>query len=113
MAPFLLRRTKDDPTVAPELPPRVERVEYPPLTAEQAALYRAVVEQLERDWRTVADPNLRRGLILAALTRLKLILDHPALYLKEDGTGCVRSVPASACGSWSFWRRPWAPGSAS
>ncbi len=85
VAPFLLRRTKDDPTVAPELPPRVERVEYPPLTAEQAALYRAVVEQLERDWRTVADPNLRRGLILAALTRLKLILDHPALYLKEDG----------------------------
>ncbi|HMG63655.1 MAG TPA: DEAD/DEAH box helicase, partial [Streptosporangiaceae bacterium] len=44
--PFLLRRTKTDPLVAPDLPRKQEMTVLCNLTAEQAALYQAVVDDL-------------------------------------------------------------------
>ncbi|MCZ9337827.1 SNF2-related protein, partial [Streptomyces sp. TRM76130] len=48
--PFLLRRRKSDPGVAPELPPKTETDRPVPLTAEQSALYeqhvRAVMAEI-------------------------------------------------------------------
>ncbi|GAA0946078.1 DEAD/DEAH box helicase [Pseudonocardia zijingensis] len=82
IAPFLLRRRKSDPGIAPELPPKTETDRPVGLTPEQAGLYEAVVaETMERIAR--ADGMERRGLVLGLLTALKQICDHPALYAKE------------------------------
>ncbi|WP_147261766.1 DEAD/DEAH box helicase [Pseudonocardia hierapolitana] len=82
IAPFLLRRRKSDPGIAPELPRKTETDRPVGLTREQAGLYEAVVaETMARIAR--ADGMARRGLVLALLTALKQICDHPALYAKE------------------------------
>ncbi|MFJ7065815.1 SNF2-related protein [Streptomyces sp. NPDC101115] len=81
--PFLLRRRKSDPGIAPELPPKTETDHAVSLTKEQAGLYEAVV----RETLTAiaeADGMERRGLVVKLLTGLKQICNHPAQYLKED-----------------------------
>jgi non-specific serine/threonine protein kinase len=85
LAPFVLRRVKTDPTVMPDLPDKVESYEWTYLTPEQVALYQAIVDSL---FRQVASPMTRikrRGAIVAALTHLKQVTNHPALYLHESG----------------------------
>ena len=42
--PFLLRRRKSDPDIVPDLPPKTETDRVVDLTAEQATLYRAMVD---------------------------------------------------------------------
>ncbi|WP_020579407.1 DEAD/DEAH box helicase [Actinopolymorpha alba] len=84
--PFLLRRRKSDPGIAPELPPKTETDQLVALTREQAALYEACVRETMA--RIQASTGMeRRGLILALLTSLKQICNHPAQYLKEDPPG--------------------------
>jgi superfamily II DNA or RNA helicase len=81
--PFLLRRRKSDPGIAPELPPKTESDHPVALTAEQAGLYEALVRKtLERI--AAAGAMARRGLIVQLLTGLKQICNHPAQFLKED-----------------------------
>ncbi|MFJ9821659.1 DEAD/DEAH box helicase [Streptomyces sp. NPDC101151] len=81
--PFLLRRRKSDPGIAPELPPKTETDHPVELTHEQAGLYEALVrETLDRI--AAADNMARRGLIVKLLTGLKQICNHPAQFLKED-----------------------------
>ncbi|WP_030253681.1 DEAD/DEAH box helicase [Streptomyces violens] len=82
--PFLLRRRKSDPGIAPELPPKTETDRAVALTGEQAALYEAVVREGLADI-AGADGFARRGLVVKLLTSLKQICNHPAQYLKEDG----------------------------
>ncbi|WP_323791105.1 DEAD/DEAH box helicase [Nocardioides sp.] len=83
--PFLLRRRKSDPGIAPELPAKTETDHPLSLTREQVVLYEAFVrETMERIER--ADPDARRGLVLALLTGLKQICNHPAQFLKQSGT---------------------------
>jgi superfamily II DNA or RNA helicase len=80
--PLVLRRLKSDPAIAPELPAKVEQRIFCPLTREQATLYEATVkDMMERI--EAADGMDRRGLILAALTKLKQVCDHPALLLHD------------------------------
>ncbi len=81
--PFLLRRRKSDPGIAPELPPKTETDRAVWLTAEQAALYEAVVRETLAEI-AEADSMARRGLIVKLLTGLKQICNHPAQYLKEE-----------------------------
>ncbi len=82
--PFLLRRTKE--SVAPELPPRVEQTDWCPLSEVQAALYADVLASARAD---VFDAVERKGFersridILAALTRLRQVCDHPVLVDKR------------------------------
>ncbi|WP_370250309.1 DEAD/DEAH box helicase [Nocardioides sp.] len=84
VAPFLLRRRKSDPGIAPELPAKTETDHPLTLTREQVVLYEAFVrETLER--LASLDADARRGLILALLTGLKQICNHPAHFLKESG----------------------------
>ncbi|WNM36234.1 SNF2-related protein [Streptomyces sp. Li-HN-5-11] len=80
--PFLLRRKKSDPGIAPELPPKTETDHVVPLTAEQAGLYEA---QVRETMAKIAESEgiARRGLVLKLLTALKQICNHPAQYLKE------------------------------
>ncbi|MGA5133774.1 DEAD/DEAH box helicase [Streptomyces olivoreticuli] len=82
--PFLLRRRKSDPGIAPELPPKTETDRTVALTKEQAALYEAVVREALAEVEA-ADGFERRGLIVKLLTGLKQICNHPAQFLKEDG----------------------------
>jgi superfamily II DNA or RNA helicase len=82
--PFLLRRRKTDPDIAPELPGKTETDRYVPLSTEQATLYEAVVrENLDAIRRSHGVQ--RRGQVLKLLTELKQICNHPAQYLKESG----------------------------
>jgi SNF2 family DNA or RNA helicase len=82
--PFLLRRRKSDPGIAPELPAKTETDHVVGLTREQVVLYEALVrESMERIEQ--ADEATRRGLVLALLTGLKQICNHPAHYLRQAG----------------------------
>ncbi|WP_078888756.1 DEAD/DEAH box helicase [Streptomyces sclerotialus] len=84
--PFILRRKKSDPGIAPELPPKTETDHPVPLGREQVALYEAAVrETLARI--EAADGMARRGLVMKLLTELKQICNHPAQYLKEAAPG--------------------------
>ncbi len=84
--PFVLRRKKSDPGIAPELPPKTVTDHPVPLSREQAALYEAVVrETLARI--ESAEGMARRGLVMKLLTSLKQICNHPAQYLKESAPG--------------------------
>ncbi|UNZ16209.1 DEAD/DEAH box helicase [Streptomyces sp. 891-h] len=81
--PFLLRRHKTDPGIAPELPPKTETDRAVSLTTEQAGLYEAVVRESLEALRGT-DGIERRGLVVKLLTSLKQICNHPAQFLKED-----------------------------
>ncbi|MEU9192991.1 DEAD/DEAH box helicase [Streptomyces hundungensis] len=81
--PFLLRRRKSDPGIAPELPPKTETDRAVSLTKEQTGLYEAVVRETLAEI-SGADGFERRGLVVKLLTSLKQICNHPAQYLKED-----------------------------
>ncbi|MFF5277594.1 SNF2-related protein [Streptomyces sp. NPDC000133] len=81
--PFLLRRRKSDPGIAPELPPKTETDRTVSLTAEQTGLYEAVVRETLAEI-SGADGFARRGLVMKLLTALKQICNHPAQYLKEE-----------------------------
>jgi superfamily II DNA or RNA helicase len=81
--PFLLRRRKSDPGIAPELPPKTETDRAVALTKEQAGLYEAMVRETLAEI-SGADSMARRGLIVKLLTGLKQICNHPAQFLKED-----------------------------
>ncbi|NLI79599.1 MAG: DEAD/DEAH box helicase [Candidatus Riflebacteria bacterium] len=81
--PYILRRLKTDPEVAPELPPKTEVKTWCSLSREQAVLYETAVNDLKNDLATV-DPLQRRGLILQYLLRFKQTCNHPAQWLKDD-----------------------------
>ncbi|MGH3757822.1 DEAD/DEAH box helicase [Actinophytocola sp.] len=88
--PFLLRRRKTDPGIAPELPPKTETDQPVALTREQAGLYAAVVRETMAEIRA-AEGMQRRGLVLKLLTGLKQVCNHPAQYLGEPGPLAGRS----------------------
>ncbi|MET9778841.1 DEAD/DEAH box helicase [Streptomyces sp. NPDC006367] len=96
IAPFLLRRRKTDPGIAPELPAKIDQPRLVRLTTEQAGLYEAVVrETLEQI--QASRGVTRNGLVFKLLTALKKITNHPAHYLRED--------PATAAGAPEFTAR--------
>ncbi len=88
--PFVLRRTKADRRLLPDLPDKIEQIAYAQLTKEQAALYQQVVDQLLVDAKETEGMQ-RRGRVLAALTRLKQICNHPAHALKDGSRLAGRS----------------------
>ena len=79
---FILRRLKTDQRIIDDLPDKVEQVLRVPLSAEQAALYDAFVRELKTLLED-RDGMKRRGLILASLTRIKQICNHPAHFLGD------------------------------
>jgi SNF2 family DNA or RNA helicase len=88
--PFILRRTKADRRLLPDLPDKIEQIAYAKLTREQATLYQQVVDQLLHDAEQTSGMR-RRGLVLAALMRLKQICNHPAHALKDGSRLAGRS----------------------
>ena len=88
--PFILRRTKDDKSLVPDLPEKVEQIAWSKLTQEQAALYKAVLDDFLNE-ASKMDGIKRKGLILATLTKLKQICNHPAQFLADGSTITGRS----------------------
>ncbi|WP_201317964.1 DEAD/DEAH box helicase [Paenibacillus sp. EPM92] len=84
--PFLLRRVKKDPAIQLDLPDKTETKAYVSLTLEQASLYENVVQDLMNRIDSLTGME-KKGLILATLTKLKQICNHPALFLKEPEPG--------------------------
>ncbi|TDC41927.1 DEAD/DEAH box helicase [Micromonospora sp. KC213] len=81
--PFLMRRRKSDPGIAPELPPKTVTDHLVPLTGEQTILYQKVVGEVMAEIRASTTQIARRGLVLKLLVGLKQVCNHPAHYLKE------------------------------
>jgi SNF2 family DNA or RNA helicase len=80
---LVFRRTKSEPEVAAELPDRIDELDHCHMTPEQIGLYQAVLDRLLAD--TAAEGgDPKQGAILAAITALKQICNHPANY-EDDG----------------------------
>jgi hypothetical protein len=82
--PFILRRVKTDTSIISDLPQKLEMEVVCTLTTEQAALYQAVVKEMLAK---IADSSgiQRRGLVLATMTKLKQVCNHPAQF-QRDGS---------------------------
>ncbi len=87
VAPHILRRLKRD--VAPELPDKIEATVVCALTIEQQRLYRTSLDDTFADG--LGSGTGRRGRILALLTRLKRICNHPEHVAPTGGELAGRS----------------------
>ena len=81
--PFILRRTKTDKTIIQDLPEKQEMPVFCGLSNEQASLYQKLVDESLAEVES-AEGIQRHGIILALLTKLKQICNHPAQFLKEQ-----------------------------
>lgn len=81
--PFLLRRLKSDPAVAGDLPEKIEKVLPVDITAEQATLYQAILDDATSGIKESSGPK-RKQSILAALGSLKQVCNDPGQYLGDD-----------------------------
>lgn len=84
-SPFVLRRVKTDPAVISDLPEKIEMTIRANLTVEQAALYQAVLDDMSAKLKAAKGME-RKGAVLAALTRLKQVCNHPAHFLNDGST---------------------------
>jgi superfamily II DNA or RNA helicase len=86
VAPYILRRMKTDPGIAPDLPEKTEMQVFCGLSKPQAVLYQRAVTALARALDDAEGSGIeRRGLVLAALTRFKQICNHPSLFTGDGG----------------------------
>ncbi len=81
--PFILRRLKTDETIISDLPEKLEMKVFCSLTREQASLYAAVAKEATEALDSLAGIE-RKGMVLATLTRLKQICNHPAQFLADN-----------------------------
>ncbi|MEV4541218.1 DEAD/DEAH box helicase [Micromonospora echinaurantiaca] len=88
--PFVLRRLKTDSSIISDLPEKLEMEVVCNLTAEQASLYQAVVDDMMARIES-SDGIERRGLVLATMTRLKQVCNHPAQLLRDGSPLAGRS----------------------
>jgi non-specific serine/threonine protein kinase len=88
--PFVLRRVKTDKSIIADLPDKLEMDVLCNLTAEQAALYQAVVVDMLRRIEDTEGIE-RRGLVLATMTKLKQVCNHPAQFLRDGSALANRS----------------------
>lgn len=83
ISPFILRRLKSDKKIISDLPDKVEKNEYVALSQKQVVLYRKLVDSL-RDAVENADGIQRKGIVLAYITKLKQLCNHPDQYLGQE-----------------------------
>jgi hypothetical protein len=81
---LVFRRTKAEPVIAAELPDRIDELDHCAMTAEQIGLYQAVLDKLVVPGSAADGEKPGNGQILAAITALKQICNHPAAYLDDD-----------------------------
>ncbi len=88
--PFMLRRLKTDRSIIGDLPDKIESREFCTLSREQATLYQAVLDDLRQRLEQVEGME-RRGLVLATLSKLKQVCNHPAHFLRDGSALAGRS----------------------
>ncbi|NYH55005.1 superfamily II DNA or RNA helicase [Nocardiopsis arvandica] len=88
--PFVLRRLKTDRSIISDLPEKLEMRTWCTLTPEQASLYKAVVDDMGERMAETTEKE-RKGLVLATMTRLKQICNHPAQFLGDGSALSGRS----------------------
>ena len=88
--PFILRRLKTDQSIISDLPQKLEMKVFCTLTKEQASLYAAVVNDSLKKIES-SEGIQRKGLVLATLSRLKQICNHPAQFLGDNSPLPARS----------------------
>jgi SNF2 family DNA or RNA helicase len=81
--PFILRRLKTDKTIIADLPEKQEMKVFCTLTKEQASLYAAVVEEASKEL-DGTEGIQRKGVVLATLSKLKQVCNHPAQFLGDN-----------------------------
>ena len=81
---LVFRRTKAEPSIAAELPDRIDELDHCAMTPEQIGLYQAVLDKLVLTGDLPDGEAPRKGQILAAITALKQICNHPAAYQDDD-----------------------------
>ena len=81
---LVFRRTKAEPAIAAELPDRIDELDHCAMTPEQIGLYQAVLDRLVLAADLPDGEEPRQGQILAAITALKQICNHPAAYQDDD-----------------------------
>ncbi len=81
---LVFRRTKSEPAVAAELPERIDQLDHCTMTPEQIGLYQAVIDRLVATAGSEEGEEPRKGAVLAAITALKQICNHPAAYQADD-----------------------------
>jgi len=91
ISPFVMRRVKTDKSIISDLPEKMEMKMYCTLTKEQVTLYKSVVDDMMQQIEE-SEGMQRKGMVLSALTKLKQICNHPALFLHDNSrTGDDRS----------------------
>src|SRR5205085_10510279 len=81
---LVFRRTKAEPIIAAELPDRIDELDHCAMTPEQIGLYQAVLDRLVLAPDLPDDAQPRKGQILAAITALKQICNHPSAYHDDE-----------------------------
>jgi SNF2 family DNA or RNA helicase len=89
-SPFILRRMKSDPAIAPELPEKEIIRVFCSLTEEQAKLYKKAVEDSLGALDSLTGIE-RSGRVLKLLTEVKQICNHPSHYLDDHESLSGRS----------------------
>ncbi|MFM8545572.1 MAG: DEAD/DEAH box helicase, partial [Vulcanococcus sp.] len=88
VGPFILRRLKTDKSIISDLPEKLELREWVGLSPEQRKLYNRTVEE-RLDAIARAPLGQKHGQVLALLTRLKQVCNHPALLLGESADNAI------------------------
>jgi SNF2 family DNA or RNA helicase len=81
---LVFRRTKAEPAIAQELPDQIDELDRCAMTPEQIGLYQALLDTLVTGTALPEGNKARNGQILAAITALKQICNHPAAYKDDD-----------------------------
>lgn len=81
--PFVLRRLKTDRQIIRDLPEKQEMKVYCNLTSEQATMYQEVVDDMLAKL-SGREGIARKGIVLATLTKLKQITNHPLHYSRDS-----------------------------
>lgn len=98
IAPFMLRRIKEE--VLTELPPKVEQTRECALSDSQATLYQEVLREVRGTVFGAVEEKGYKGAqihILAGLTKLRQVCNHPALLTKDKDFQKYDSTKLDAC----------------
>ncbi|MGM9813719.1 MAG: SNF2-related protein [Candidatus Enteromonas sp.] len=102
VAPFLLRRTKEE--VLKDLPPKSEETVFIDLETEESRLYKAYEKNVQLTLLNTQQDQKNRIAILAELTRLRELCVDPSIFVSNfDGTSskltrCLEMIQEAVAG---------------
>ncbi|MGN1392647.1 MAG: SNF2-related protein [Succinivibrionaceae bacterium] len=85
-APFIMRRLKSDKNIISDLPDKLVSDEYCSLSAEQATLYKAVIQDMLPNLKNSDTAIKRSAIVLKLITALKQICNAPSCFIKQEAS---------------------------